>query len=72
MCETMADFCFWKQCGNGGPDFVTTPIMIQNVASDGITLQGSATKILDNNGASDGGVVEAPTLTKTGSTWVRY
>jgi hypothetical protein len=36
--------------------------MIQAVDADGVTLQGSPIKILDNNGTSDMGIVESQSL----------
>jgi len=41
--------------------------MLQEVAADGITTIGSPVTILNNNGASDDGIVEAPSLVKTAS-----
>jgi len=52
-------------CGNAVEPIVGTPLILQPVASDGITLTGSATTLLDNAGASDGGVIEAPELIRT-------
>ena len=37
-----------------------------------MTLQGSATTILDNNGAADQGIVEAPSLARYGNSWVLF
>lgn len=66
----------WKVDGNslggattctGGPrsgDYKPTPIKIQRMARDAITLLDSPKTILDNEGASNDGVVEAPTLYK--------
>ncbi|KAI0873552.1 glycoside hydrolase family 43 protein [Hypoxylon argillaceum] len=53
-------------CQGGTPSgaYKSTPIMIQQVARDALTLQGSPSKILDNEGASNDGVVEAPSLYK--------
>ncbi|KAE9969405.1 hypothetical protein BLS_005359 [Venturia inaequalis] len=34
-------------CGNGNAPFVSTPIMLQEVAADGVTPVGGATQILD-------------------------
>ncbi|KAI0098314.1 glycoside hydrolase family 43 protein [Nemania sp. FL0031] len=55
-------------CQGGTPSgaYKSTPIMIQKMARDALTLQGSASKILDNEGASNDGVVEAPSLYKIG------
>lgn len=66
----------WKVDGNslggattctGGPksgDYMPTPIKLQRMSRDGLTLLDSAKTILDNEGASNDGVVEAPTLYK--------
>ena len=51
-------------CSNTVPPIVPTPIMLQAVAGDGITLQGNAVQILDRDD-SDGPLVEAPSLTRT-------
>jgi beta-xylosidase len=48
-------------CGNGVAPYVSTPIMLQEVAADGITPIGAATQILDRID-SDGPLVEAPNL----------
>ncbi|XDG09047.1 hypothetical protein ABKA04_008662 [Annulohypoxylon sp. FPYF3050] len=56
-------------CQGGTPSgsYKSTPIKIQKMARDAITLQGSAKTILDNEGASNDGVVEAPALYKIGN-----
>ncbi|KAK5166093.1 uncharacterized protein LTR77_008354 [Saxophila tyrrhenica] len=59
-------------CGNTKAPIVRTPLVLQPVARDGITLQSRATVLLDNNGAADQGVIEAPSLTKSGNTWILY
>ncbi|TKA81675.1 hypothetical protein B0A55_01343 [Friedmanniomyces simplex] len=59
-------------CRNAVAPFVSTPIVLQPVAADGVTFNGAATTLLDNAGASDQGVVEAPALTKSGSTYVLF
>lgn len=51
---------------------VPTPIKVQALAKDGVTLQGSPTTILNNDGAADQGVVEAPSLAHMGNTWVLF
>ncbi|KAI8628194.1 glycoside hydrolase family 43 protein [Xylariaceae sp. FL1651] len=50
-----------------GSSYKSTPIMIQRMARDALTLLDSPSKILDNEGASNNGVVEAPSLYKIGS-----
>ena len=52
----------WKDDGNavGGP----TPIWIQQLAEDGLSLRGNRHLLITNNASSwEGGVVEGPTLT---------
>ena len=53
-----------NKCGNTIAPIVPTPIMMQAVEGDGITPQGNPVQILDNNGVSDDGIVEAPSLVK--------
>jgi beta-xylosidase len=50
-------------CNNGVAPIVPTPIMLQQVESDGITLVGGAQEIL-TNGEYDGPLVEAPSLSR--------
>lgn len=51
---------------------VSTPIILQAVSQDGVTLQGEGTILLDHNGAADQGVVEAPCLLHSGSTYILF
>jgi len=51
-------------CGNTVAPIVSTPILLQAVASNGYTLLGAPVTLLDNNGISDSGVTEAPSLVK--------
>ncbi|KAI1073472.1 glycoside hydrolase family 43 protein [Whalleya microplaca] len=53
-------------CHSGTPSgsYSPTPLKIQRVARDATTLLDSAKTILDNEGASNDGVVEAPSLYK--------
>lgn len=53
-------------CQGGTPSgaYKPTPIMIQRMARDALTLLDSPSQILDNEGASNNGVVEAPSLYK--------
>lgn len=51
---------------------VSTPIRVQQLGNDGVTLYGEATTILDNRGASDQGVIEAPSLLHRGDTWYLF
>ncbi|RMZ78457.1 hypothetical protein DV737_g3904, partial [Chaetothyriales sp. CBS 132003] len=48
-------------CNNDVPPIVPTPIMLQEVADDGVTKIGEPVRILDR-GDQDGPLVEAPTL----------
>jgi len=52
-------------CGNTAEPIVATPIILQPVKQDGITLTGSSTTILNNQGVSDSGIVEGPSITRT-------
>jgi len=54
-------------CGNTVAPIVPTPILLQAVAADGVTPQGTTYTLLDNNGVSDDGLVEAPSLVKSAS-----
>ena len=47
-------------CGNGNEEY-STPIMLQQLESDGITPTGSPIEILDR-GSADGPLIEAPDL----------
>lgn len=51
-------------CGNTVAPIVPTPLVLQAVGADGVTLQGEPVVLLDNNGPADNGVVEAPSLVK--------
>ncbi|KAI0204812.1 glycoside hydrolase family 43 protein [Astrocystis sublimbata] len=55
-------------CQGGSPSggYTPTPIMIQRMARDALTLLDGPSQILDNEGASNNGVVEAPALYKIG------
>lgn len=50
--------------GNHQGSYKSTPIRIQRVTRDGLSLVGSAKTIMDNEGKSNDGVVEAPVLHK--------
>lgn len=50
--------------GPDGPNYLSTPIQIQRMARDALTLLDGPVTILDNEGASNDGVVEAPALYK--------
>jgi beta-xylosidase len=52
-------------CGNTVAPIVGTPLMLQPVAADGHTFTDNAVAILDNNGAADQGILEAPVLTRS-------
>ncbi|KAK5133155.1 hypothetical protein LTR08_008090 [Meristemomyces frigidus] len=59
-------------CGNDVAPYVGTPIILQPVTANGYTFDGTATTILDNNGAGDEGIVEAPSLVQSGSTYILF
>ncbi|KAF2157586.1 glycoside hydrolase family 43 protein [Myriangium duriaei CBS 260.36] len=52
-------------CGNSVDPIVGTPLMLQELAADGVTLVGKAIKLLDNNGLGDNGIIEAPSLVRS-------
>lgn len=54
------------------PPIVSTPIVLQPVAQDGVTPQGSPISIMDNYGAVDQGCVEAPSLVRVANTYVLF
>ena len=51
---------------------VPTPLRVQRLGNDGVTLMGSATTILDNRGLQDEGIVEAPALLHREGTWYLF
>ena len=55
------------QAGTPSGSYESTPIRIQRMARDAITLLDSPATILDNEGASNDGVVEAPSLYMIGA-----
>ncbi|KAI0398469.1 glycoside hydrolase family 43 protein [Xylariaceae sp. FL0594] len=50
-----------------GSSYRPTPIKVQRMARDALTLLGSSTTVLDNEGRSNDGVTEAPALYKIGA-----
>ncbi|KAN0103311.1 glycoside hydrolase family 43 protein [Hyaloscypha variabilis] len=48
-------------CGNGVAPLVPTPLMLQQLASDGVTAVGNPIELLDRDGG-DGPLIEAPNL----------
>lgn len=66
----------WKVDGNAlggkttctgsstGDTYNPTPIRIQKVSRNGLTLQGSPKTILNHNGAADDGLIEGPAMWK--------
>ncbi|KAJ5124987.1 Glycoside hydrolase family 43 [Penicillium bovifimosum] len=60
-------------CNNGVEPLVSTPILLQKVAEDGVTPVGDAVQILDRNTADgDGPLVEAPNLILSGDTYFLF
>lgn len=49
-------------CGPQQPPWHPTPIMIQEVDQDGVTKIGNMTQLVDNDGDSDCGNTESPTM----------
>lgn len=59
--------------GGGTSDvYIPTPIEIQRMARDGVTLLDAPKVIFDNNGAPDDGIVEAPSLYKAPDGFVLF
>ena len=58
-------------CNNGVQPIVPTPIMLQQVGSDGTTPIGSAIQILDRDD-NDGPLIEAPSLVLHSGTYVLF
>ncbi|KAL1584450.1 hypothetical protein WHR41_06385 [Cladosporium halotolerans] len=59
-------------CGNTVEPIKPTPLRLQRLSASGTSLVGSATTILDNNGASDQGLIEAPALLNHAGTWFLF
>ncbi|KAJ5971479.1 Glycoside hydrolase family 43 [Penicillium vulpinum] len=60
-------------CNNGIEPLVSTPVLLQKVAADGVTPIGDAVQILDRNTAdNDGPLVEAPNLILHGDTYFLF
>ncbi|KIP03386.1 glycoside hydrolase family 43 protein [Phlebiopsis gigantea 11061_1 CR5-6] len=58
-------------CNNGVAPIVPTPIMLQQLETDGVTPIGSPVQILDRSDA-DGPLVEAPSLVKVNGVYVLF
>jgi beta-xylosidase len=58
-------------CNNGNDPIHATPIMLLEVASDGVTPLGGPRTILDRNDA-DGPLVEAPSLARLGDKYFLF
>lgn len=61
-------YFLYKVDGNSLGNDHPTSIMLQQLASDGITTKGDAKKLLDK-GKGDGPLIEAPSLVKEGDTY---
>ncbi|BCL17563.1 family 43 glycosylhydrolase [Micromonospora sagamiensis] len=63
-------YMLYKDDGNaiGQP----TSLWLQQVAADGVTLQGSRVELLRSGRPEEAGVIEAPVLTKVGSRYVLF
>ncbi|MEU4381945.1 family 43 glycosylhydrolase [Micromonospora echinofusca] len=49
-----------------------TSLWLQRVAADGVTLQGARVELLRSGRAEEGGIIEAPVLTKVGAQYVLF
>lgn len=58
-------------CGNTVAPIVPTPIMLQKMKDDGVTLDGAPVQLLDRI-AEDGPLIEAPDLVKAGDTYFLF
>ena len=58
-------------CGNTVAPIVPTPIMLQNMAADGVTPVGSPVQLIDRD-PIDGPLIEAPSLMRIGNTYVLF
>lgn len=52
-------------CNNQGPPWAPTPITLQEVDQDGVTKIGDMSTLIDNDGRSDSGNTESPSLMRT-------
>lgn len=58
-------------CGNPNTGPQDTPLMLQQMAQDGITVVGSPIKLLDK-GVADGPLIEAPNLIKVNGVYILF
>jgi len=68
--EDGAQYLLWKNDGNCCGK--VTNLFIQKVAADGLSLEGEPTKLIKNDQAWEGGLVEAPTLWKHGGKYYLF
>jgi len=63
-------YLLYKDDGNaiGQP----TSLWLQQVAADGVTLQGARAELLRSGRAEEAGIIEAPALTKVGAQYVLF
>ncbi|THY21186.1 glycoside hydrolase family 43 protein [Aureobasidium pullulans] len=59
-------------CNNGVEPIVPTPILIQQVESDGVTKVGDTSQLITNDSPEDGPLVEGPSLIHSGDTYYLF
>ncbi len=68
--EDGSKYVLWKNDGNCCG--IETDLFIQKVSPDGLTLEGQPTKLIKNDQAWEGGLIEAPTLWKHGGKYYLF
>jgi beta-xylosidase len=58
-------------CNNGVPPFKPTPIMLQRVQADGVTIIGNPIRLIDRD-VADGPLVEAPSIIMLGGKYFLF
>jgi beta-xylosidase len=59
-------------CNNGIEPIISTPILIQEVMSDGVSKIGEAYKLITNDSPEDGPLVEGPSMIHSGDTYYLF
>lgn len=63
---------FSGTCNNGIKPIISTPILIQQVESDGVSKIGEAIKLITNDSPEDGPLVEGPSMIHSGDTYYLF
>ncbi|KAI5208978.1 glycoside hydrolase family 43 protein [Aureobasidium subglaciale] len=59
-------------CNNGVEPVVSTPIVIQEVETDGVSKKGDTYQLITNDSPEDGPLVEGPSLIHSGDTYYLF